>query len=49
MVGRRAAAWRTGAALAALTVKQPAAAQGASLKTNARSLRAALIPQLIPA
>jgi hypothetical protein len=45
----RAAAWRTGAARAAFTVKHPAAAQGTSLKTKARSLRAALIPQLIPA
>ena len=39
----------TGAARTALTVKQPAAAHGTSLKTRARSLRAALIPQLIPA
>src|SRR5262249_23636546 len=46
--GRRAAASRTGAAFAALTVKHPAAAHGDSLKTSARSFRAVLMPQLIP-
>src|ERR1700756_5766051 len=46
--GRRAAASRTGAARAAFTVKQPAAEHGASLKTSAKSLRAALMPLLMP-
>src|SRR5262249_10244170 len=47
--GTRFSASRTGAARAAFTVKHPAAAHGASLYTSARSLRAALMPQFIPA
>src|SRR5437762_742694 len=47
--GTRVAAWLTGAARDAFTVKQPAATHGTSLNTSAMSLRDALMPALTPA
>ncbi len=47
--GSRRRASSTGAARASFTVKQPAAAQGPSLTTRARSLRAGLSPACTPA
>ena len=47
--GRRFSASRTGAALARFCVKQPAAEQGVSLYTSARSLRFGLMPAWMPA
>src|SRR6266852_503901 len=46
--GSRFSASSTGAALALLAVKQPAAAQGVSLQISARSLRFGLIPACTP-
>src|SRR5467141_4467913 len=47
--GSRFSASRTGAALARFWVKQPAAEQGVSLYTSARSLRFGLMPDCMPA